>query len=84
MSEPIELKTLVQDLIAEFKDHRLTMKSTLDELVKKIDGITTRVSANEEAIKEHNSKVHRNIDDIKTNKFEISEPKDTIKQLERD
>ena len=56
MSEPIELKTLVQDLIAEFKDHRLTMKSTLDELVKKIDGITTRVSANEEAIKEHNSK----------------------------
>ena len=60
------------------------MKSTLDELVKKIDGITTRVSANEEAIKEHNSKVHMNIDDIKTNKYEISELKDTIKKLERD
>ena len=84
ISEPRELTALVQDLIAEFKEHRSTMKSTLDELVEKIDGLTVWVSANEAAIKEHNTKVHTNIDDIKTNRYKISELKHTIKQLEKD
>ena len=79
-----EVKDLLTNLSNDFKEHRAHMKTSLDEVTTKIDDIKTRLTANEKIISEHNIKIHVNIDDIKTNKFEISELSNTIKQLEKD
>ena len=79
-----ELKELVTSLADEFKVHCSDVKSSLEGLSTKIDDVLVRVTVNEAAIKEHEAKIVVNIDDIKTNTFELGELKKTVQQLEQD
>ena len=78
------LEQLITSLTHEFKEHRSKVELTLNDLLTKIEGIATRVSTNEAAVKEHEGKINTNIEDIKANKFELVELNNTVKLLQED
>ena len=78
------VKEILDTLVGEFKAHRADISQSIRNIEQKLDGITTRVSANEREIKELTQKVNTNTDDIQANNFNLTELKTKIELLEKD
>ena len=76
--------TLLNELTTEFRTQFIEVKNSIKSLGTQIEGISVRVTANENAIKEHSEKIHTNIDDIKTNKHELDNLVNKVNKLEED
>ena len=78
------LERLVNTLVDEFKQHSTKVETSLADLTTKVEGISKRVAVIEAFIKEHEEKVNTNADDIKANKFELNELRNSIQSLQEE